>query len=108
MSKVVPPARIPISKPMIGDAEKRAVMEVLESGQLVQGRRVADLERAFADVVGVEHAVATSSGTSALHLALLAHGIGAGDEVVTTSFTFVASVNSILYTGAVPRFVDID
>jgi perosamine synthetase len=99
---------IPISKPFVGDAEKAAVLEVLDSGMLVQGARVEALEKAFAKASGVDHAVATSSGTTALYLALLAHGIGPGDEVITTPFTFVASVNSILYTGARPVFADID
>lgn len=98
---------IPISKPFIGDAEKQAVLEVLESGMLVQGPRTARLEEKFAAVCSTRHAVATSSGTAALHIALLAHGIGAGDEVITTPFTFIASVNSIIYTGARPVFVDI-
>jgi perosamine synthetase len=99
---------IPISKPYIGEAEKQAVMEVLESGMLVQGPRTAKLEEKFSAVCNVKHAVATSSGTTALHIALLAHDIGPGDEVITTPFTFIASVNSILYTGAKPVFVDID
>jgi perosamine synthetase len=99
---------IPISKPDIGDAEKRAVLEVLESGMLVQGPRTAMLEEKFAAACGVRHAVATSNGTTALHAALLAHGIGPGDEVITTPFTFIASVNSILFTGARPVFADID
>jgi perosamine synthetase len=99
---------IPISKPYIGEAEKQAVMEVLESGMLVQGPRTAKLEEKFSAVCNVKHAVATSSGTTALHIALLAHGIGPGDEVITTPFTFIASVNSILYTGARPVFIDIE
>jgi len=99
---------IPISKPLIGDAEKRAVLEVLDSGMLVQGPRTAQLEEKFAAVCGVKHAIATSSGTTALHVALLAHGIGEGDEVITTPFTFIASVNSIIYTGARPVFVDVE
>jgi len=99
---------IPLSKPFIGEAEKAAVLEVLESGMLVQGPRVAKLEERFAQVCEVKHAVAVSSGTAALHLALLAHGLGPGDEVITSPFTFVASVNSILLTGARPVFVDID
>lgn len=98
---------IPISKPFIGDAEKQAVLEVLESGMLVQGPRAAKLETKFAEVCGTKYAIATSSGTTALHVALLAHGIGNGDEVITTPFTFIASVNSILYVGAKPVFVDI-
>ena len=99
---------IPIAKPLIGEEEKRAVMEVLDSGVLAQGPKVAAFEEAFARMVGVKYAVATSSGTTALHTALLAHGIGAGDEVITTSFTFIASANSVLYVGARPVFVDID
>ncbi len=99
---------IPISKPFIGEAEKQAVLEVLDSGMLAQGPRTARFEERFAQVCGVRHAIATSSGTTALHLALLAHGIGPGDEVITTPFTFIASVNSILYVGAKPVFVDID
>jgi dTDP-4-amino-4,6-dideoxygalactose transaminase len=99
---------IPISKPFIGEAEKQAVLEVLDSGMLVQGPRTAKLEEKFAAVCGTQHAIATSSGTTALHTALLAHGIGPGDEVITTPFTFIASVNGIIYTGARPVFVDIE
>lgn len=98
---------IPISKPYIGEEETQGVLEVLRSGMLVQGPRVKQLEEAWASVCGVRHAVATANGTAALHAALLAHGVGPGDEVITTSFTFIASVNSILYTGARPKFVDI-
>lgn len=98
---------IPISKPLITEEDKQAVMAVLDSGMLVQGPRVAELEAAWAAACGVKHAVATSNGTTALHVALLAHGIGPGDEVITTPFTFIASVNSILFTGATPVFVDI-
>jgi dTDP-4-amino-4,6-dideoxygalactose transaminase len=99
---------IPISKPYIGEKEKRAVLDVLDSGYIVQGPRTAELERRFADLCGVRHAIATSSGTTALHLALMAHGIGPGDEVITTPFTFIASVNSILFTAATPVFADIE
>ena len=99
---------ISIAKPMIGEEEKQAVLQVLDSGILAQGPRVKAFEEAFADMCGVKYAVATSSGTTALHVTLLAHGIGAGDEVITTPFTFNASANSILYTGAKPVFVDID
>jgi dTDP-4-amino-4,6-dideoxygalactose transaminase len=99
---------IPISKPFIGDAEKQAVLEVLESGMLVQGPRTAKLEGKFAELCGTSQAIATTSGTTALHVALLAHGIGPGDEVITTPFTFMASVNCILFVGAKPVFVDIE
>lgn len=97
-----------IAKPAIGPEEKQAVMEVMDSGIIAQGPKVKEFEEAFAAMVGVKEAVATSSGTTALHTMLLAHGIGPGDEVITTPFTFIASANSILYTGAKPVFVDID
>jgi len=99
---------IPISKPFIGEEEKQAVLEVLDSGMLAQGPRVAKLEEEFSKLCGVKHAIATTSGTTALHVALLANGIGPEDEVITTPFTFIASANSILFTGAKPVFVDID
>ncbi len=99
---------IPIARPQIGEEEKQAVLEVLESGILAQGPRVQAFEEAFAEYCGVKYAIATSSGTTALHVALLAHGIGPGDEVITTPFTFIASANAILYAGARPVFVDID
>jgi perosamine synthetase len=100
--------KIKIAHPMIGDEEKKAVLEVLDSGHLAQGGRVKAFEESFAKYCGVKHAIATSSGTSALYTILHAHGIGAGDEVITSAFTFAASANSILYTGARPVFVDID
>ncbi len=99
---------IPISKPIIGETEKKAVLEVLESGMLVQGTKAAALEEKFKTLCQTRHAIATSSGTTALHIALMAHGIGKDDEVITTPFTFMASVNCILYAGARPVFVDID
>ena len=99
---------IPISKPVLGENEKRAVASVLNSGNLAQGARVAEFECAFAEYIGVKHAIATSNGTTALHVAQLAHGIGAGDQVITTPFTFIASINSILYTGATPSLIDVD
>lgn len=99
---------IPIAKPLIGDEEKQAVLEVLNSGILAQGPWVQAFEQAFAEMCGVRYAIATSSGTTALHIALLAHGIGPGDEVITSPFTFVASANCALYVGARPVFVDID
>lgn len=99
---------IHIAKPQMGEEEKQAVLEVLDSGMIAQGPRVKAFEEGFAAMCGVQHAVATSSGTTALHVALLAHGIGPGDEVITSSFTFIASANSVLFTGAKPVFVDID
>ena len=98
---------IPIARPQMGTEEKERVWEAMASGSLAQGPRVRAFEEAFADFIGAGHAVATSSGTTALHLALLGYGIGPGDEVITVPFTFIASANSILYTGARPVFVDV-
>jgi dTDP-4-amino-4,6-dideoxygalactose transaminase len=99
---------IPLSRPSIAQAEIDAVSDVLRSGNLAQGERVALFEAAFAAYVGCAYAVATSSGTTALQLALLSLGIGPGDEVITTPFTFVATASSIAHTGARPVFADID
>ena len=99
---------ISIAKPLMGKEEKQAVLEVLDSGMLAQGPKVKAFEEAFAEMCGVGHAIATTSGTTALHVALLAHEIGPGDEVITTPFTFISSANSVLFTGAKPVFVDID
>lgn len=99
---------IPMAQPLLGDAEAEAVLAVLRSGQLAQGRVVAEFEDRFAALCGVKHAIATTSGTTALHIALLAHGIGPGDDVITTAFSFVASANAALYVGARPVFADID
>ena len=99
---------IPIARPQMGEDEKRRVWEAMASGSLAQGPRVAELEEQFAEFIGVDHAVATSSGTTALHLALLGLGVEEGDEVITVPFTFIASANSILFTGARPVFVDVD
>jgi perosamine synthetase len=99
---------IPISRPLIGKEEKEAVLAVLESGQLAQGPRVQEFEAQFAAFCGVKHAIATSSGTTSLVAALSSRGVGPGDEVITTPFTFIASANSILFTGAKPVFVDVD
>jgi len=98
---------IPIARPQMGEEEKAGVWEAMAAGSLAQGPRVRAFEEAFAAFVGVGHAVAASSGTTALHLALLGYGIGDGDEVITVPFTFIASANSILYTGARPVFVDV-
>jgi dTDP-4-amino-4,6-dideoxygalactose transaminase len=99
---------IPIARPQMGEEEKELVWSVLSSGALAQGARVRELEERFSAFVGAPHAVATSSGTTALHLALLGYGVGAGDEVITVPFTFIASANSIIFTGARPVFVDVE
>jgi len=99
---------IPIAKPLLGEEEKKAVLEVLDSGILAQGEKVKLFENNFANYLGVKHAIATSNGTTALHVALLAHGIGLGDEVITSPFTFIATANVIKLVGAVPVFVDVD
>lgn len=99
---------IPIAKPIITEAEKRRVLEVMDSGMLASGAYVKDFSEKFAEFIGTKYAAAASSGTAALHTALLAAGIKEGDKVATTPFTFIASSNSILYTGAEPVFVDID
>jgi perosamine synthetase len=93
---------------VLGEAEERAVLSVLRSGQLSLGPRLAEFERAFAERVGARHASAVSSGTAALHLALRAVGVTDGDEVVTTPFSFVASANAIVFERATPVFADID
>ena len=95
--------RIPLAKPIIGDRERELVDEVLRSGQLSLGPMVPRFERAWAERIGVKHAVAVSSGTAGLHLCLHALGLGPGDEVITSSFSFVASANAILFTGADAR-----
>jgi len=99
---------IPVAKPFIGDEEKKAVLEVLDSGMLAQGSKVKALEEEFAKLCGVKHAVAVNSGTAALHAALYAIGIKPGDEVITVPFTFVATANAIIMQGARPVFVDVD
>lgn len=100
--------KVPLSKPFIGSEEERIVLEVLRSGCLTRGPILEEFEREFAAYLGTKHAVAVSSGTSALHLALLSHRIGKGDKVITSPFTFIASVNPILYVGATPVLADID
>jgi len=100
--------KVPIAKPIIGDEEIENVVEVLKSGMIAQGPKVAEFEQKFAEWVGAKYGIAVNSGTAALHTALLACGIGEGDEVITTPFTFIASGNSIVYTGAKPVFADID
>ena len=99
---------IPVAKPEIGKAERRAVDRVMRSGLLAQGPEVSNFEKEFSRIVGDRECVAVNSGTSALHIALLSLGIGKGDEVIVPSFTFAATANSVALTGATPIFVDID
>ena len=99
---------IPLTKPCFDEAEFSAVLEPLKSGWVVQGPKVKEFEERFAAYVGASHAVAASSCTTALHLALAALGIGPGHEVIVPSFTWVATANVAVYQGARPVFVDID
>lgn len=99
---------IPLSQPDITESEIQAVTDALRSGRLSIGPRQARFEEVVAERAGRRHGVAVSSGTTGLHLVMLGLGIGPGDEVVTTPFSFVASANCILYVGAKPVFVDID
>lgn len=99
---------IPISRPWLGEEEKAAAIRPLASGWVTQGPEVAAFEREFCAYTGAPHACAVSSGTTALHLALLAAGVQAGDEVITVSHSFIATANVIRYCGAIPVFVDID
>ena len=98
---------IPVAKPLMDDAEVQAAGRAIRSGWVTQGPEVAAFEREFAAYVGARHACAVSSGTTALHLALLAVGVRPGDEVVTVSHSFIATANVIRYCGALPVFVDI-
>lgn len=100
--------QIPIAKPFIGEEEKQAVVAVLSSGQLSQGPKVAEFEKAFAAAHGAKHGVATSNGTTALMASMMAHNIGPGDEVIIPSFSFFATASCVLSVGARPVFADID
>ena len=100
--------RIPVARPDIGVAEQEAVHQVMASGWITQGPKVRELEAGFARLCGASHAVATNTGTAALHVALLALGIGSGDEVITTPLSCIASANPILMQGAKPVFADVD
>lgn len=99
---------IPLARPSITDADIEAVVAVLKTPTLSIGPKVVEFERAVADFVGAKHGVAVNSGTSGLHLCLDAKGVGAGDEVITSPFSFVASANCIMYGGGTPVFADID
>jgi len=102
------PTMIPVARPFIGHEEEGKVLDVLRSGWVTQGPRVAEFEAKFSAYVGCEHAIAVSSCTTALQLALQACGVGPGDEVICPSFSFIATANSIAVLGAKPVFADID
>lgn len=102
------PVRIPITVPFVGEEEALAAAEVVRSGWLTQGPKVAEFERVFAEYCGTEHAVAVSNCTTALHLALVVLGIGPGDEVICPSMSYIATANSIVHAGATPVFADVD
>ena len=108
MTSEVDPPRIPMARPNIGSEERDLVMRVLSGDVLSIGDMVAEFEASVRELVGRRYAVACNSGTSGLHLAVRGLGIGLGDEVITTPFSFVASANCILYERATPRFVDIE
>jgi perosamine synthetase len=99
---------ISMTKVQIDEESQEAVLEVLKSGQLAQGPKVEEFEKAFADYIGTNYAIAVNNGTTALHVGLLAAGIAEGDEIITTPFSFIATANCCLFCGAVPVFVDID
>jgi perosamine synthetase len=100
--------RIPLSAPDISESEINAVAEVLRSSRLSLGPKLEEFERNVAEYAGTKHAIAVNSGTSGLHLSVRALGLKAGEEVITTPFSFVASANVLLYEKAVPVFADID
>jgi len=101
-------SRIRLAFPELGEAELEEVRAVLESGALTMGPKVEELEALVAAACGVEHAVAVSNGTAALHLAVLALGLGAGDEVIVPAYTFPATANVVRLAGATPVLVDVD
>jgi perosamine synthetase len=100
--------RVPITKPVFGEAEVRAIQEPLETGWVAQGPHVAEFERRISGYVDVEHCVATTSCTTALHVAVASLGLKPGDEVIVPAFTWVSTANVVEYMGATPRFCDVD
>jgi dTDP-4-amino-4,6-dideoxygalactose transaminase len=104
----MPKEFVPVARPQLGQEEVSAAERAIRSGWVTQGPEVAAFEREFASFVGAPHACAVSSGTTALHLALLAVGVRAGDEVISVSHSYIATANSIRHCGATPVFVDID
>ncbi len=106
MSKITELIKVAI--PSVGEEEIEAVAEVLRSGRYVQGPKVKEFEEKFADYIGTEHAIATNSGTAALHIAQAAAGIGPGDEVIVPALTFFSTITSVIHNNAIPIFADID
>jgi dTDP-4-amino-4,6-dideoxygalactose transaminase len=100
--------KIPITKPLFGEEERRAMLQPLDTGWVVQGPAVAEFERKFGAYVGATHALATTSCTTALHLGVCAFGLRPGDEVIVPAFTWIATANVVEYMGATPVFCDID
>jgi len=99
--------KVPVNVPVITEEAKRNVAEAMETGWVSSaGKYIGEFEEAFASYLGVKHAITTTSGTTALHLALTSLGIGSGDEVIVPDFTMIASVYAVLYTGATPIFID--
>ena len=99
---------IPIAKPQIGDEEKAAVSKVLDSGMIASGPKTEEFEKKFSEYIGVKYAIATTSGTTALHIGLLSLGVNEGDEVILPDFSFIATANSPLFCQARPVFCDVD
>ncbi len=104
---IAPPSSIPISRPFLGEEELAAIQAPLRDGWIVQGPRVAEFEQKFASFCGAEHAVATSSCTTALHVGVVGLGAGPGDEVIVPAFTWISTANVVLFAGATPVFCDV-
>ena len=100
--------QVPIAKPLLGAEEQKAVADVIASGMIASGPRVAEFEAAFAKYVGAKHAIATSNATTGLHASLVGLGVAPGDEVILPAFTFIATANAVLFAGGKPVFVDVD
>jgi perosamine synthetase len=105
---MISPMKIPMSSPDLTDAERQAVIDVINTPILSMGQNIPRFEQAFCDLTGAKHALAVNSGTAGLHLCIRAAGIGPGDLVITTPFSFVASSNALLFENAIPIFVDVD
>jgi perosamine synthetase len=108
VNRYVTSVKVPITKPVLGEEELEALRTPIENGWVVQGPAVKEFERRFGEYIGAEHCVATTSCTTALHIAVAALGLGPGDDVLVPAFTWVSTPNVVEYMGATPRFVDID